>query len=437
MFASGWRAALVVSMLIGSLPALAGPKIQHWTLANGTQIYFVEAHEIPMLQVRAVFDAGSTRDAQEKSGLAQFTSRMLGEGTTGLSADAIAIRFEGLGADFGAGADRDMATVDLRTLTDPALLEPALDLFARIVTTPTFPADSLERERARALVGLARDAQSPGALAQKTFMRALYGKHPYANDPVGDEDSLKRITRDDLIGFHRHHYVGRNLCVVMVGDLNVSEARRIVEKLIGGLAAGEPVPALAPVRSLERASVQKISFPASQSHLLIGQPGIRRNDPDYFALYVGNHILGGGGLVSRLSDEVREKRGLAYSAYSYFAPMRVEGPFAMGLQTKNSSRDEANALLRKTLAEFIANGPTESELEAAKKNITGGFALRLDSNRKIADQLAVIAFYGMPLTYLDDFPARVEAVTTAQIRDAFARRIQPQRMITVIVGGER
>ncbi len=414
----------------------AGPKIEHWTLPNGARVYLVEAREIPMLQVRAVFDAGAARDPKGKGGLAQLTNLMLREGAAGLTADDIASRFEGLGAEFGAGTERDMATVDLRSLTDPALLEPALDLFTRILLAPTFPAESMERERARMMIGLARDAQSPGSVAQKTFMRALYGEHPYANDPAGDEASLKRITREDLIVHYRRYYVGRNVWLTMVGNVSTGEARRIAEKLIGAMPAGEPAPALPPIALPERAAVKKIPFPASQSHLLVGQPGIARADPDYFPLYVGNHILGGGGLVSRLTEEVREKRGLSYSVYSYFAPMRAPGPFVMGLQTKNASRDEAYGLLRKILDEFIAQGPTEVELEAAKKNITGGFALRLDSNRKIADQMAAIVFYGLPLTYLDDFSMHVQAVTAEQIRDAFARRVRPDRMVTVIVGGE-
>lgn len=428
-----------VSFLLASLvaPPLvhAGPKIEHWTLENGVRVYFVEAREIPMLQVRAVFDAGAARDPKDKSGLAQLTSLMLREGIAGMTADDIANRFEGLGAAFGAGAERDMATVNLRSLTDPTLLEPALDLFAKILLAPTFPTESLERERARTLIGLARDAQSPGSVAQKAFMRALYDDHPYANDPAGDEASLKRIAGDDLVAYHRRYYVGRNAWLAMIGDVSTGEARRLAEKLLGALPAGEPAPALPTIAMAERADLKKIEFPSSQSHLLVGQPGIVRLDPDYFPLYVGNHILGGSGLVSRLSEEVRERRGLSYSVYSYFAPMRAPGPFVMGLQTKNASRDEAYGLLRKILGEFIAKGPTERELEAAKKNITGGFPLRLDSNRKIAEQLAAIAFYGLPLTYLDDFSMRVEAVTAEQIRDAFARRVRPDRMVTVMVGG--
>ncbi len=422
--------------LFAPLCTYGGPKIEHWTLPNGARVFFVEAQEIPMLQVRAGFDAASARDPKDKAGIAQLTSSMLREGATGLTADDIANRFEGLGAEFSAGAERDMAAVDLRSLTDSALLAPALDLFSKILVAPTFPAVSLERERARMLVGLAQDAQSPGTVAQKAFMRVLYAEHPYAASPGGDETSLKRITREDLVAHHHRYYVGHNVWLTMIGNLSVAQAHRVAEQLVGGLPAGEAAPPLPVVAPLAYPRIERVSFPASQSHLVLGQPGITRADPDYFPLYVGNYILGGGGLVSRLSVEVREKRGLSYSVYSYFAPMRAPGPFVMGLQTKNASRDEALALLRTTLDEFTAQGPTEKELESAKKHITGGFPLRLDSNRKIADQLGTIAFFGLPLTYLDDFSTRIQAVTAAQIRDAFARRVRSDQMITVIVGGE-
>jgi zinc protease len=182
---------------------------------------------------------------------------------------------------------------------------------------------------------------------------------------------------------------------------------------------------------------QRIAHPASQSHILIGTPGVARNDEDYFPLYVGNYILGGGGFVSRLMNEVREKRGLAYSVYSYFMPMQQSGAFQIGLQTKKGQADEALKLVRETLRTFVDKGVTQKELTAAKQNIIGGFPLRIDSNKKIIDYLSVIGFYDLPLTYLDDFTRRVKQVNVAQIRDAFARHINPQAMATVIVGAPR
>jgi zinc protease len=221
---------------------------------------------------------------------------------------------------------------------------------------------------------------------------------------------------------------------VIVGDLKRSDAEKLAEKTLGSLPAGEAAPKLASV-SVKAGQLHTIAFPAQQSHIRIGLPVMTRNDPDYFALHVGNYILGGGGLVSRLADEVREKRGYAYSVYSYFLPMREPGPFVLGLQTKNAQRADALKLVRQVLSEFVDKGPSDKELDAAKKHLTGAFPLRLDSNRKIADNLAVIAFYGLPLTWLDEYNTRVEAVTTAQIRDAFRRRLPLDKLTTVTLGG--
>ncbi len=436
IFLRAWILALCFIVFI-PLAAEAGPKIHHWTLDNGARVYFVETHELPMLQIRAVFDAGSSRDPAGKAGLARLTSSMLDEGAGNLNADDIAGQFEGLGAEFGAGADRDMATVDLRSLSDAALLDPALDLFAKILAAPSFPAASLERQREQALVALQKDMQSPGAVADKTFYRELYGDHPYAHDPLGDVAGVKAITREDLLAHYRSYYVGANAWLVIVGDASQRLARKIAERAVGQLPAGRAAFPIPLVR-VHYAPIQKqVAFPATQTHILLGQTGMRRGDPDYFPLYVGNYILGGGGLVSRLSTEVREKQGLSYSVYSYFLPLRKAGPMIIGLQTKNTQRDQALHVVRKVISDFVTKGPTENELSAAKKHITGGFPLRLDSNAKIAENLAVIAFYDLPLTYLDDFIPRVEAVTVEQIRTAFRQRVHPDQMVTVVVGGSR
>lgn len=388
-----------------------------------------------MVQLRAVFDGGAQRDPAERHGLAHLTGLMLREGTGTLTADDVARRFEGLGAEFSAGADREMATVSLRSLTDPALFEPAVDLFTRLLAAPSFPEPSLARERARLRVALQKDRQTPGAVIQKAFFRALYGDHPYAREPIGDEAGLDAIRREDLVAHHRRYYTGRNALLVIVGNLSGREARQMATRVLGGLPAGEPAPPPPPVPA-PAPREELIRFPATQSHIRLGQLGLARHDPDYFPLFVGNYILGGGGLVSRLSVAVREQRGLSYSVYSYFYPMRERGPFVLGLQTRNDQRREALAVVRQVLAGFIADGPTEAELEAAKKHLTGSFPLRLDSSGKIADNLAVIGFYRLPLTYLDDFIPNVEKVTVAQVRDAFRRRVQPDKMVTVIVGGQ-
>ena len=415
----------------------AAPKIEHWTLPNGARAYFVEAHELPMLQVSVVFDAGSTRDTPAKSGLSMLTAAMLSEGAGDLNENQIAERFESLGAQFGSSANREMATVSLRCLAEDKLRVPALALLGRILTAPTFPEANLDRERRRALVGLQRIKQSPDELAAKAVMEALYKDHPYGLYPHGSEAGLAAISRDDLAAFYKQYYVGNNALIAMVGDVSTGEAKRIAQDLVGGLPAGARAAPIPPTPDLKQAVEIKIAYPSAQSHVLVAAPGMARKDPDYFPLFVGNYVLGGSGLVSRLSNEIREKQGLSYSVYSYFNPLKERGPFVMGLQTKNAQRAQALNSMRKTLAEFIETGPSETELGAAKKNLTGGFPLRIDSNNKIADYLAVIGYYELPLDYLDRFIERVEAVTVPQVRDAFQRHLDPKRTLTVIVGGNQ
>ncbi len=435
MYANRRLMAAALLFLSGIGVAAAGPKIEHWTLDNGVRVYFVRTTELPLVQLRAVFDAAASRDPDGKGGVALLTNAMLRQGAAGMSADQIASGFESLGAELGNSSDRDMAILELRSLSAPKLLNPALDLFAKVVTRPTFPADALERERARLLVSLQRDRQQPDTIAEKAFWRLMYGKHPYAHDPLGTEESVRSLSRADLAAHHARYYTGGNAWLAIVGDATLAEAKAIAQRALGALPRGEPVPPVPPVPPLRAAEREVIAFPAQQTHVRLGHPGIRRQDPDFFPLIVGNYTLGGGGLVSRLSDEVREKRGYSYSVYSYFLPMRAEGPFGIGLQTRNAERDNAIAVTRQVLADFVERGPTEEELTAAKRYLTGSFPLRLDSNRKIAENIAFIGFYGLPLTYLDDFIGNVEAVTAEQVRAAFKRHVHPQDTVTVVVGG--
>lgn len=414
----------------------ATPKIEHWTLENGARAYFVEARDLPMVMLNVVFDAGSARDPRALNGLAMLTNWLLNEGTGDLDADAIASTFEGLGVEFGASNDRDMAGASLKSLTDRKLLDPALDLFARLLAAPSFPLPSLERERQRALVGLKHAEASAGDVASRAFFSKLYAGHSYALSPDGNEAGLAKITRNDLTAFHARHYVGRNAVLALIGAVSLQEAKSIAARAVGKLPAGEAAAPLPKVSEIPRRRAEHIiAHPSSQTHLMVGEVGVARNDPDYYPLYLGNFILGGSGLISRLAQEVREKRGLSYSVSSYFMPLREPGPFLLSLQTKNSQRREALTVVRRVLKEFTDKGPTADELIAAKKNVTGGFPLRIDSNRKIVDYLTVIGFYGLPLTYIDDFIPRIEAVTAEQIRDAFRRRVHPEQMLTVIVGG--
>lgn len=416
--------------------ANASPDIQHWTTSNGARVYYVHAKELPMVDIRIVFDAGSARDGKQ-SGLSKLTNGLLTEGAGKLTADDIAERMEGVGARYSNSSYRDMAILSLRSLTDTKLLTTALDTFELLISSPSFPQKAFEREQQRLLIGIKQEKQSPRTVASKAFYRKVFQGHPYASPINGSEESVTAIKRQDLIDFYSKYYVARNTLIAIVGAVDKKQAESIVNKLVNNLSGGEPAPAIAKVRQLQASVVERISHPSKQSHIYMGQPGMRRGDKDYFPLYVGNHTLGGSGLVSLLSEEIREKRGLSYSVYSYFSPMREDGPFILGLQTKNEQVEEALKVLKDTLVSYVKNGITEKQLVDSKKNIIGGFPLRIDSNGKITEYIAMIGFYQLPLDYLDKFNARVDAVTVNDIRDAFNRRIHSDKMVTVIVGDSR
>lgn len=412
--------------------ALATPKIQHWQAPSGAQVYFVEDHDLPILDVAVDFAAGSSFDTAEKSGLAGLTHGLLDLGAEGMSEDDIARNLADIGAQMGGRFDADRSGMSLRTLSSAAERDQALNILARVLQRPLFPETVLAREKTRLIASLKEDETKPESIAGKAFGKAVFGAHPYGLS--SEVSSVEKIQRTDLEAFYRAHYFAQAAVISIMGDVTRAEAEAIAQQLTVQLPQGGDAGSIPAVAMQINASEQRIEHPATQSHILMGVPGMARNDPDYFPLYVGNYILGGGGFVSRLMNEVREKRGMAYSVYSYFMPMQQPGAFQIGLQTKKEQADAALQLVRATLREFIAKGPTAKELQAAKQNIIGGFPLRIDSNKKILEYLSVIGFYGLPLTYLDDFSGKVDKVTVAQIHDAFRRRINPDAMATVIVG---
>lgn len=427
---------LTALLFLGVSPSWAAPQIQSWQTPNGARVLFVQAQELPILDVQVVFDGGSARDG-DRPGLAAMTNAMLSQGAGDWGADEIAERLARVGAKLGDGSLRDMAWLSMRTLTSEPAFGVAMETLATLLARPRFADEVFQRERRSTLVALRQAEQDPGSVGMKALYRQIYGQHPYASDPLGTEISVQALTPEALRQFHERYYVAANAVVAMVGDLSREQAAALAERLVGSLPRGAPAEPLPPVARLSQGVTERLDFPSTQTHVYAGQPGMQRLDTDYFPLYVGNHILGGSGLVSLLSDEVREKRGLSYSVYSQFVPMNALGPFVLGLQTKNSQAAEAQGVLLETLARFAADGPTEEELRAAKLNLTGGFPLRIASNSKILQNLAAIGFYRLPLDYLDRFNERVEAVTVSDIRDAFQRRIDPKRLAVIIVGPQQ
>jgi zinc protease len=427
------RIFVAIVCMAFSFAASAGVTIQNWVAPSGARVYFVETRELPILDVEVDFSAGGAYDPKDKSGLADMTSGLLDAGAGDLDEEAISARQVDIGAKMGGMAEADRSGITLRTLSYEKEKTAALALLRLVLAKPTFPQAVIDREKARTISAIQEADTRPDAIAAKRFAAAIYPDHPYGVNAT--VESVGRINRDDLVAFHRDHYSAQRAVVSIIGDIDRAEAEKIAQSLTEDLPAGQPETPL-PAVKLPVATTIKVAHPATQSHIHIGLPAVRRGDPDYFALLVGNYSLGGGGFVSRLMKEVREKRGYAYSVYSYFAPRKLEGPFEIGLQTKRDQADAALKVANDVLAGFIKSGPTDAELAAAKKNLIDGLGLRIDSNVKMLGYLATIGFFNLPLTYLDDFPAKVRAVTAKDVRDAFARHVKPENMVTVEVAAD-
>lgn len=423
--------------------ALAAIPIQHWTQASGAQVYLVESPAIAMVDVEIDFDAGSRRDPPEQAGLASMMVGMLDKGVRAkgpdpaLDENTLSESWADLGAQFGAGASADRLNFSLRSLTDPDLLDKAVALAAREIAEPSFPEPIWQRERQRVQAALKESYTRPGTVIGLAYAKAVYGAHPYGYEMT--EATLARISVADMRAAHAAGIVACRARISMVGAVTRAQADAIATRLLSRLpqvpcASLPPLPEVAEVVLLTQPAEIRIPFDAAQAHVLIGQPGFKRADPDYFALTVGNYILGGGGFVSRLTNEVREKRGLTYGVSSHFSPGLHAGSFTVGLQTRPDQAAQAVELVRQVVSDFVANGPTGAELQAAKDNLIGGFALQIDSNRKLLGNIAGIAWNNLPLDYLDTWTQQVDKVSVADIKAAFARKLQPEKMVTVILG---
>lgn len=413
--------------------AHAGVEIQHWQTTQGAKVYFVASPTLPMLDIQIDLPVGSAHDPAGKAGVAALTYGLLDSGAGAMDEEEIADKVADLAIVIGGSADSDRTSITLRTLSDAPQLKGALSLLGTLLSQPSFPETVLKREKARSIAALEEAETRPDAQASRRFTAALYGSHPYGLQST--PASVAAITRDDLLAFHQSHYGAKGAVISLIGAISRSEAESIANQIAAALPAKTEPLTLPPV-SAPAASIARIAHPSAQAHIFIGMPAVKRSDPDYYALLVGNYALGGGGFVSRLMKEVREKRGYAYSVYSYFAPKKLEGPFQIGLQTKVEQTDAALKTVNEVLDGYLKAGITETELKAAKQNIVDGLALRIDSNAKLLNYLSAIGFYDLPLNYIDDYPRLINSITAQQVRDAFANHVSKDHLVTVIVGGK-
>ena len=410
---------------------------------KGAKAYLVQTKALPMVDIEVSIDAGDRYDPTGKSGLADMTAGLMNYGVRGdkglLSEAQIADEIADLGANIGLTVSGERAVLRIRTLSRKDIRDRAVQLVAAMLSAPTYDANIVAREKQRTITGLLEAETKPEYVLDRRFKKMVYGSYPLADAP--SPKSVANITAADLRQFHKQFYRGDRMIVSIVGDVDSAQANEIVEALLKKIPQSGPV--IAPLPDFQRSSVEplaqrevQIPFDSQQAHIAMGMTAVSRNNPDYFPLLVGNYVLGGGGFVSRLMSEVREKRGLAYSVFSYFAPGKETGIFQAGLQTKSNQGALALEVLSNTIAQFIADGPTVSELGAAKANLINGYPLRIDNNRKLLDNVSSIAWNELPLDTMETWTKQVEAVTLEQVTAAFQKYLAMDRMRIVVLGAQ-
>lgn len=424
----------IAILLLAAPFSYANPiQIESWETSKGTKVLFVPSNHLPMVDFQISFRAGSAYDGA-LHGLAELTNNSLNAGAGAMNVNQIAENFDQAGAIYTNSVTRLSSNIHLRSLIAPEPFRKALDTYVAILSHPTFPVNEINKLRVQQLTAIRYEQQLPNKVVQDNFLATLYANTPYAHSIHGSEQTIQAITPENLKAFYQQYYSAKNAVLSIVGDLSLNDAKTIAEKISASLQTGiqQPFPAESAVKS--QPSKQVIAFPSEQTHIILGNLGITENNPDYFKLIVGNYILGGGTLVSRLNEEVREKQGLSYTISSDFLAAPFKGPFSIYLQTANTQASKALSITQQVLTKFIAQGPTEAELESAKAFLVGSFPLRLDNNSKLLDNIAYIGFYNLPLNYLDTYVDAIKQVNADQVRQAFQKQFTNNPLITIIVG---
>jgi zinc protease len=428
------RATMVLVAVLALAPttAKAAVEVQRVVSPGGIEAWLVEEHRIPFLSMRFAFRGGAALDPEGKDGLAELVSGMLNEGAGDLDALAYqtAIEDNAIRLGFDAGLDEFAGT--LETLTERR--ERAFELLAIALAAPHFSAEPLERVRAQLISGLVRETKNPNTVAQHIWHRAVFGDHPYARSPSGSIASVESLTADDLRGFADTRFTRDRLVLGVAGDIDAETLGRLLDETFGGLPetgaateVADTVPGAVGEVLIER-------MPQPQSVVMWGQRGLKRDDPEYYAAYVMNHILGGGGFSSRLTEEVREKRGLAYGVYSYLAPRDHAALYLGGVATQNERVAESIEVIRAEFARMRDEGVSADELSDAKTYLTGSFPLRLDSNSEIASMLVGMQIAELGIDYLEHRQGLIESITLDDVRRVAASLIDPDSFTIVVVG---
>lgn len=423
--------ALTLGML---LSANAMDKPTTWTTEEGASVYYLNLPELPILDLIIALDAGNFREG-DQHGLASLTASLLVKGTENRDEETLIETMEGLATSITAGSNTTQTTIRYRSLTDEEVLTLSVDLLLEILKSPRFDEATFNREVAQIIDAQKARLDNQNSLASEAYYAMLYpGQHLGSTSEMLVE-SLKKLSTDDLKVFKERYYHSNNAKIIIVGDLSLTEAKALANRISETLGTGEAQPAINETPLPSKGETKVIAFDSPQSRIMMGHPAIDRFDPDYFALFVGNHVLGGSGLTSELMMDIREKQGLTYGIYSYFSPSFLKGPFTISLSTTNQDVDHAISETKKLVKRFIEEGPSEEALTRAKNNLTGSMALDLDSNMKMASALLSIATYQLPLDYFEQYADNVNHVTREMIQAAFKKHVDVEKLSTVIVGG--
>ncbi len=429
------RAAALACGLAGLLATAATARaqvVERATLDNGLTLVLSTQSAVPIVAIHCLADGGARLDPPGKAGLAGLTASLLAEGTKGRSSQDIARLVDSLGGSFRTEAAQDWVSLSASVLSRD--FETGVDLIARSLREPTFPADEVARRRTEILGDLAAQEDDPTALGHRAFRKAVFGTAPYGHPVDGTPETVKRLTREDVVAYHRKAVRPERTLCTMVGDVAAESMREVAGRLLAQWRqAGDPAPEPTPGAS-PPARELVVDMPVSQASIVLGQVGVARSNPDYFAILLMNHILGGGGFTSRLMQKVRTEGGLAYGVGSSFASTRLPGPFQVALQTKVESAAEAMRIVQSEIRRLHDEGATAEELEAAKAYLTGSFPLRLDSTGKLGAFLAQVQYFGLGDDYIARYAERVRAVSVEDVRRAAATYLHPDALVQVVVG---
>jgi zinc protease len=424
--------AAALSLGLGlALPAAADVDIQQLTSPGGQDFWLVEEHAIPIVSLEMGFRGGSRLDPADKAGLATFTMALMNEGAGELDAVAFSNRADDISARLGFDAARDSVQVSGRFLTET--LDEGVDLLATALAAPRFDPEPVARVRGQILSGIAQSENDPGDIAGKEWFAQAFPDHPYGTPQSGTRESVAAIAVEDLRAAMDELLTRANAHIAIVGDVGPERAGAIVDRLVAGLPQGEPV-AADEAATVPPPGIHVVEQDVPQSVAIFGHQGIARDDPDFIPAYVMNYILGGGGFTSRLTEEVREKRGLAYSVYSYLTEMDAAELYMGGVQTANERIAESLDVIQAEWARMAQEGITAEELDKAKTYLTGSFPLRFDSNAKIADYLVFVMMEDLGADYINTRNDLIEAVTLDDVNRVAERLLKPDALSIVVVG---